>query len=457
MIRRSACAPALLIGVAACAPALRPVPPQAAVSAPQAWRDPQSSGVLLDAGWWRGFGDPALVPLVERALAYNTDVLTALARIDEAEATIRQTRAARLPTLDASGSGGAQRSLGSTTGTNAASAQAQASAAWALDLSGRVRALEGAARAAYVASQADRDAMQLTVISATVRGYVSLLSLDEQVAAARRTLESRRDALRIAADRAEVGYSSRFELTQAQAEYENVLQTIPQLELARRTQENSLRELVGELPGVVTRGSFSQLRPPTPPAAIPSTLMRRRPDLASAELAIVAADRTLAARRAQFLPDVQLSASGGALLIDSLQWNPVTVWSLGASLFAPIFQGGALTAQVDVATAQRDQAAYAYRAAVLRAFGEVENALTGEQRYREQIDTIVRRRTILQQSVMLATDRYRGGYAAYIEVLDAQRNLYQSDLAAISVREQQLNNLVQLWAALGGGWEAPAN
>lgn len=449
----------ILAGVAAmaltgCAPTIRSAPIAASVVPPQAWRDtPTAATAAVNRDWWRLLGDPAIPPLVDRAIANNTEVLAAIARVEEAEALTRQARSARLPSLDASADVVVQQAPGQTGGSaRSVSVQPGLAGAWTLDLFGRVRNLEGAARARYVASQADRDAARLAVISATVRGYVTLLSLAAQVEVSRNTLTSRDEALRIASDRARLGYSSQFELTQAQSEYEAVAQTIPVLEQAVRVQENALRRLTGDLPGPIVRGALARIALPATPAGLSSTLLRRRPDLVSAEYALVAADHVLASRRAEFLPDVQLTGSAGALFSDALDWNPVTLWNAGASVLAPIFAGGRLTADFDVATAQRDQAAFAYRGAVLIAFGEVEDALSGERRLREQADRVNRRRAILQRSLVLARDRYRGGYAAYIEELDAQRNLFQADLDAIAVREQQLTNLIQLWAALGGGW-----
>ncbi|MES2176110.1 MAG: TolC family protein, partial [Pseudomonadota bacterium] len=153
------------------------------------------------------------------------------------------------------------------------------------------------------------------------------------------------------------------------------------------------------------------------------------------------------------LPQVAISAALGQLFVNALDYDPVTVWSLGSSVLAPIFAGGRLTAQVDATAAQRDQAAFAYRGTVLAAFAEVETAMTGITRYAEQIQRLHNRLTILQHSVALATDRYQGGYASYLEQLDAQRNLYATELDAISVRQSQLENIVTLYRALGGGWQ----
>lgn len=455
MGHRLAAASALVL-VSGCMPADRLRPSQASVAAPGSWREQVAvSAVPVSAEWWRQFTDPALSAVVERALANNSDVLIAAARIDEAEAQVRLAGSARLPALAVGGGVAYDRSLNAATGQPAEvlALQPQISADWSLDLFGRLRALTDAARAQYVATAADRDAVRLSVAAATAQAYVTLLSIDAQLEVTRRTLTSRTEARRIAQDRADLGYSSQLELTQAQSEYEAVAQTIPQLEQARRLQENAVRLLTGDMPAAVERGRLATLAVPPVPSLLPSELLRRRPDISAAEARLAAADRIIASRRAEFLPDVTLSASGGALIVDQLDYDPVSIWGLGASILAPLFQGGRLTAQLDQASARRDQAAFAYRDTALRAFGEVENALTSERRLREQIDRAIARRTILQRSLVFARDRFRGGYASYLDELDAQRNLFTVELNAIGVREQQLNAIIRLWAALGGGWD----
>lgn len=439
--------------LAGCMPPHAPRPEGSAVAPPPAWRDAPTGQARVDPHWWRAFGDPALGGLIERALARNTDVLTAVARIREAQANIQLARSALLPALDAAG--GIQRSRDPAASGAAASTalQPELQLNWQVDLFGRLSRLTDAARLQYVASRADRDATALMVASQVARGYIALLSLDAQLQVSEETVRSRAEALRLAADQARVGYISQFELTQAQSEYEAVQQAIPQLQLALRAQENALSRLSGDLPGAIPRGlKLPAFMPPAVPATLPSDLLRRRPDLASAELAIAAADAGLAADRAAFLPQVALSARLGTLFVNALDYDPVTVWSIGGSILAPIFAGGRLTAQVDVATARRDQAAFVYRGAVLSAFEEVETALSGVARYAQQIQRLHNRRAILLRSVALATDRYRGGYASYLEQLDAQRNLYSTELEAITVRQDQLNNIVALYSALGGGW-----
>jgi len=441
-----------VLWLCACLPADPPPPASAVVAPPAAWRDTPSNNGTVDPAWWQAFGDPALTRLIEAALARNTDVLTAAARVEEVAADVRLARSALLPSLDAVGAAQRSRSLGTTS----TALQPEFQLSWQVDLFGRLSRLTEAARQQYVASQADRDAVALSVAAQTAQAYIGLLALDAQLAVSRETVKSRAEALRLATDQAQVGYTSQFELTQAQSEYEAVSQAIPQFEQAIRAQENALRLLTGELPGPVTRsdGGLLAATPPTVPATLPADLLRRRPDIVSAEALVAAADASLAARRAQFLPQVALSASLGQLFINGLDYDPVTIWDVGASALAPLFAGGRLRAQVNAGAAQRDQAAFAYRGAALKAFGEVETALSGVSRFAEQIERLHNRRQILIRSVAMARDRYRGGYASYLEQLDAQRTLYSTELDAIAVRQDQLDNIILLYRALGGGWSA---
>lgn len=440
-----------------CLPAMRPLPDAARVAAPEAWREQAfgnpSASAAVDPGWWRSFGDPALARLVEAALARNSDVLIAVARVDEARAQAELAESARLPALN--GALGAQvgRSLTATgIGINR-SVQPGLQASWEPDLFGRIRNQIRAASLQYRATQAERDAAALAVAAATVQNYVALLALDAQLSITRETVASRNEALRLAQDQARVGYISQLQLTQAESEYQSVLGALPELELAVRRQENALRLLAGELPGDVARGGgFAALHLPPVPAMLPSQLLARRPDIAQRELLLAASDVNLALRRQAFLPQVSLSAQLGSLFVNALDYDPVAVWSLGGSVLAPLFTGGRLNAQYEAAGSQRDQAALAYRRSVLTAFSEVENALAGVPRLAEQVDHASRRRDILSRSLGYAHDRYQAGYASYLEELDAQRNLYQVELSLVTLRRTQVENLIALYRALGGGW-----
>jgi len=209
-------------------------------------------------------------------------------------------------------------------------------------------------------------------------------------------------------------------------------------------------------PGATITWRFNRatLQLPAVPSSLPSQLLERRPDIGRTAALLAASDHQLQAQRAAFLPQVNLSASVGSLLVNSLNYNPLTVWSLGGSLLAPLFNGGRLQAQLDAATAQRDQAAYAYRGAVLAAFADVESALTGTQRLAQQTLHATQRRDVLRQTLGYAHDRYEAGYASYLEELDAQRNLYAAELEVVRLHQAELDNRVQLYKALGGGWQA---
>lgn len=452
---RPALPPALLLMalLSGCAPLERARPEAAAVAAPAAWLTGATGSATVSPTWWRAFGDPTLERLVEQALARNADVLAAAAVVQEAQANVDLARSALRPSLNLALGAQRGRSLGGAGATTSTALQPEAQVSWQADLFGRLGHLTQAARLQYVASQADRDAAALSVASAVAQAYIGLIALDARLHVSLETVESRREALRLASDQAQVGYISEYELTQAQAEYAAVEQAIPQLRQAIAAQENALRRLTGDLPGPVSRGAtLRSLQLPPVPATLPSDLLRHRPDIRSVELTLAAADAGLAAARQAFLPQVALSASLGQLFTNALDYDPVTVWSLGGSVLAPIFSGGRLNAQMNVATAQRDQAAFAYRGVVLAAFQEVETALTGAQRLAEQFDRALERRDILLRTTARATDRYRSGYASYLEQLDAQRSLYSTELDAIGVREDQLNNIVRLYQALGGGW-----
>ncbi len=456
---RLAIAGAALALCAACAPLHPPVPPEAAISLPAQYEAEAATAgdTTIAANWWAQLGDTRLDALVDQALARNTDVLAAMARVREAQAGLALADAAHQPVVNAALGAQAGRSLGGLGPTHSRSAQPGLQASWELDVWGRLSAQSQAAAARVQASQADRDAVRLAVAATTVQGYLSLRALQEQLAISQATVTSRDKALQLAQGQADVGYTSRLQLTQAQAEYEAVQQQVAQIAAQIDRQQHALNLLLGEAGGstrwrAAGAPKLDQLHLPEVPAALPSALLARRPDIGRASALLAASDYTLAAQRAAFLPQVTLSANVGSLLINALHYNPLTVWSLGGSLLAPLFNGGRLQAQMDAATAQRDQAAYAYRGAVLNAFSDVENALTATTRLADQSRHAVRRRDVLQQSLGYAHDRYEAGYASYLEELDAQRNLYAAQLEVVRLRQAELDNRVQLYKALGGGW-----
>ncbi len=443
---------ALLTGCAGVGP---PPPPQAAVTPPPAWRTAVSPAAPVDRDWWTGFDDPILSSLVQRALARNLDVAIAVARVREARAQEQAARAQTFPTLDLGVGAARARSLDAFgRATETASAQPVFQAAYELDLFGRVSTQVDAARRGAQASQAAADAARLSVAAATASGYITLRALDARLAVARDTLASRAEALRIARDRARVGYTSQLELRQAESEFEATAQLIPQVELQIARQEDALSLLAGDPPRAIARGkTLAALRTPPIPEGLPADLLRRRPDIAQAEFTLAASDASLAAARAQFLPQVRLTASAGTVLSSALA-DPVRVWSLGGSVLAPILNGGRLRAQAGAAAARRDQAALAYARTVLTAFREVEDNLAAAARLADQRTHLAAQRTAAADALRHARNRFQAGYSPYLEVVDAQRALLSVDLGLVQADADQLNARVGLYQASGGGWTA---
>ncbi|WP_298401076.1 efflux transporter outer membrane subunit [Sphingobium sp.] len=443
----------LLASLAACAgPTVETadVPP---LTPPLTWRTDAGPIAPFDRAWWQGFGDPALTALVEQALANNIDIAIAAARIREAKAQQGIARAALLPTIDAIGGVTDSRTVNAFgEPVEQTAGQPQVQAAWEADLFGRLSDRASAARSAWLVSQAARDAIRLSVAGTAASGYITLLALDGRLAVAKQTLEARTAALKLAQRRSDAGYSPRLELAQAQAEYQATAQVIPPLQQAISRQENALRLLTGDLPGGITRGAaLTALTQPAIADGLPSDLLRRRPDIAQAELQLAAADKSLAAARKAFLPQLRLTASGGAAF-STLLADPITIWSVGGSILAPLFEGGRLRAGAEAAGAQRDQAALAYRRTALGAFREVEDALAAIKHGDEQVRLLQRQRDAAAEGYRLASNRYRAGYSPYLEQLDAQRSLFSVELALVQAQADALAARVTLYQAMGGGW-----
>src|SRR3546814_401147 len=443
----------LLVTLAGCVPPRPPSPQAATITPSPVWRTDLTGTAQIDIAWWRQFGDPALSAQVEAAIANNPDIAIAAARVREARAQEALARAQLFPTLDAGLSASHSRSvsaLGSASETG--SVQPVFQSAYEVDLFGRIDSQVEAARAAYLASAAARDAATLSVAAATASGYITLLGLDARREVVRLTISSRAEALRLARSRANAGYTSELELRQAEAEYEAAAQILPQVDLAISRQENALSVLTGRAPAAIRpRAKLSGLQAPPLPGGLPSTLLRRRPDIAQAELSLAASDATLDAARAQFLPSLRLTGSAGGLISDALP-DPISIWSIGGSILAPLFEGGRLQAGVDTAAARRDQAAFAYKRTTLAAFREVEDALVSVVKLAEQRRSLEAQRAAVAEALRHATNRYQAGYSPYLEQLDAQRSLLNTDLSLVQLRTDQLNAVVSLYQALGGGW-----
>lgn len=460
-MRPTTCAASLFFALLCSGCGIAPQPaPASSLQMPAGWRTHASPAVAVDVQWWQAFGDPVLDSLEEMARTRNADLRMARAQVLEYQARVRIAAAGQLPSVTAGFTPGRSRALdafGKPGDTTVYQGSLQAS--YEVDLWGRLDSLTDAARADYEGRQAAAGATALVVAANVASGYLNLRGLDAQLDLARATLKSRQDSLDLTRKEFEVGYSSRLEWAQAQAEYRATAAAIPQLQRAIAQQENALSILIGDNPAAIARGpSLTALTAPPAAAWLPSQLLRRRPDIFQAERAIVAADANLAAARDQLLPSVNLAASTGvsAFSMSQLARSPFFLWSIGGSILAPIFEGGRLRAQTDIAASERDRAVFAYENAVRSAFAEVENGLDAVQRLGEQATEAQQQQIAASEALRIARNRYRSGYASYLEELDAQRTSYSADVNLLQLRTSLLIAHVDLYRAIGGGWTSLA-
>lgn len=434
------------------------------VEVPPAYRYAEPAApdaTTMRQAWWSGFGDPTLNALVAEALANNRNLQIASARVDEFEAILAGTRSQGRPQIGYGLSGNRARASEekipaivdplSTTFTSVLSAS------WEIDLWGRIRRETEAARANLLATEEARRGVTLTLIASVVASYVTLLDLDEQLRVSEATLAGRKTFVDLFKIRFAGGWISEFEMTQAQADYEAVASQQPPIRQAIAQQEHALSVLLGRNPGPIARSnSIDALRSPRVPAGLPSELLVRRPDILQAEQQLVASNALIGAARALFFPRISLTgllgfASGS---LGSLFTGPAHTWSFTGDVSGPIYTGGGLTAAVDQAEARRDQQLANYELVVQNAFRDVEDSLAELKYSAELRDVVEARVATLSRSVELAIDRYENGYSDYLDVLDAERNLFSARLQLASARGTYERSLVNLYRALGGDWNA---
>ncbi|WP_081674214.1 efflux transporter outer membrane subunit [Novosphingobium lindaniclasticum] len=431
-----------------------PVPQGWIATAESAPGDTGGLDVVKDR-WWRGFGDPALDAAVDRALANNVDLKIAASRIMQARAELAAERSLQRPWITASSKAARDRGLNAFgEPVDQTDARADIGISYEVDLFGRLKAGTEAARSTALASEASRDTVRLGLIATTVQSYLTLLALDAKRRIAADTEGTRREELARILRRTNAGYAGRLDLEQAKIELASASQLVAEIDRDIEINERSLNILEGSNPAPVERkADLYALHLAPAPTALPSEIVRKRPDIAAAELRLAAASFRLTAARDAFLPKLQLTPTGGGI-VSTLLSSPVTLFSLGGSVLTPLFEGGQLRAREDLAGAQVEEAALAYRLAVMTAFGEVEKALSGLRLDRDDLLLARSREAAATQAFQTAQRRYLSGYSSYIDQLDAQRGLLQAQLVTIDATAQQFQDLVALYQALGGGWDA---
>jgi multidrug efflux system outer membrane protein len=412
-----------------------------------------------DTRWWSGFGDPVLDQLVAEALVNNEDLRIAAARVDEFYGAKVTTRAPIFPALGYNASSGqeqpSQQVVGRGNDSVRSASAAGLTAGWEIDVWGKVRNLTAAANADWVASEADRRATALALVSAVASGYVTLLSLDDQLATSRRTLEGRRQALTVFEKRYKGGVISKVELSQARSAYEVAAAAVPLLEQQIAQQENAVSLLLGRNPGPVKRGRpLMELDTPAVPEGLPSDILTQRPDVVAAEQSLIAANARVSAARALYFPSISLTGLLGvaSLDLDNLFSSGSDTWNYAGQVTGPIFQGGSVIGTNEQADARKAQLLANYEKIVQRAFADVDNALIATQKTFERTQAQRAQIEALRDYARLSRKRFEGGYSSYLEVLDAETSLFNAELLYSQGQRERLLAHVDLYKALGGGW-----
>ena len=436
--------------------------------AAQTWRTPaETASSLGDLAWWQVFGDDTLQGLIRTALEENKDVRLAVARVLEARAQAGLARANQFPTINSNSSYSNERRsevgplLGTLPRTIAIDPQQEVfrstlDLSFELDLWGRLRRATEAARADLLASEENRRGVVVTLVGDVAQAYFDLLELDRELAIARQTLDSRRESLRIVRLRFDNGITSELDLRRAEGEVASASAQVPDLERRVAETENRLSVLLGRNPGPIARGVrlTEQAVLPEVPAGLPSALLERRPDLRQAEQRLVAANARIGEAKAAYFPQVNLTGAFGieSIALSDLFTGPARVWQFGPRITIPIFNAGKITNQVRTAEARTEQALVQYQQSVQQAFREVEDALVGHRKIRgirPDREALV---AANRRSLQIADLRYRDGLSTYLDVLDAQRQLFSSEIELARTTRDQLTAVVQLYKTLGGGW-----
>jgi multidrug efflux system outer membrane protein len=420
---------------------------------------------LADLSWWEIFDDPVLQGLIRTALTQNYDVRLAVARVAESRASVGVSRSYWLP--QAGGTALFQREKLSRTsvdpplpaGTKVTDSLAQFNfdLFWEIDLFGRLRSLTEAARAEFFASQWGQRAVWATVVADVARAYFELRSLDRQLEISRSTLASYEKSRRLVMLRHERGMVSKQDVAQVDALVHTAGAKIPDLERQIGQKENQISILLGNNPQPIQRGKpLTELVVRAQvPAGLPSALLDRRPDIRQSEEVLIATNYRIGAARANFFPRISLTGLAGTQSIDlgRLFTGPSSIWSIGPTLTLPIFTAGFNYYTLQATKAQQEQALILYQFTVRQAFREVSDGLIAHskfQEYRREQEALVQSYQLYSK---LANKRYKGGLDSYLAVLDADRQLFTAELDLASVQRDQLLTLVQLYKALGGGWE----
>ena len=433
---------------------------QPVATIPDSWRfSPSETIAASDTRWWKQFGDPRLLKLIDHALQHNKDLLIATATVEEYLGLYGISRADLFPQISGNASGQRQKDSDITNNNSPSPAynsiQSTLNLAWEIDIWGRLRRATEAARANLYGQEEVRRTVVMTLVTAVARSYVQLRELDLHLEISKQTLVDRREAYRIAQARFDGELNSKAQVRQAESEMYNAAAFIPQLEKQIAQKEHELNVLIGHNPAAIERGlPLTELHLPSVPAGLPSELLVRRPDIRQAEQDLIAANANIGVAKGEYFPKFTVTGTLGSASANfsHLLSGPSGIWSYGIALAMPLFTAGKIAGQVKAAEAREQQALFRYQNTLLQAFRETEDALIDNSKTLEQIRTLSQQEIALSEYLKLAWLRYNNGLTNYLEVLDAQRNLFNVKLALASGRSNSLHAIINLYKAFGGNW-----
>jgi multidrug efflux system outer membrane protein len=412
-----------------------------------------------DEKWWDAFQDDALRDLVRSALKENYDVRIAAARILEARAQLGITRADQLPSVNVVASVANERSpeVAGRPAVETSPTQMTGSFAWELDFWGKFRRATESARANLLGQEWAQRQVVSSLVSDIATAYFQLRELDLELEISRRTLATRTDSLRLTQLLADRGATSLLDVRQAEQLVFGAGASIPDLEQRIEQQENFISILVGQNPDAIGRGRplVDQPHPPEVPAGLPSSLLERRPDILQAEQQLVAANAQIGVAKADYFPQISLTAVGGteSSALTRLFAGPAGLWTVGAAALQPVFEGGRIRNNVRLAEARTQEATLVYLRTVQQAFREVADALVGYRKSQEVRNQQQQLTNAAEDATRLSNMRYRGGAASYLEVLDSETRSFEAQLALAQAQLRELQSLVAIYRSLGGGWQ----
>jgi multidrug efflux system outer membrane protein len=411
--------------------------------------------------WWKLYQDPYLDDLMDKALNKNVDINAAIARLEEADAYLKQVGAALIPSIDLTSQG--NRTKATENGIVPSSFvkpfrknfNIQLGTSFELDFWGRLRRAKESARAEYIASQYSKDTVVLSLQSTLASNYLLLRSIDSQILALKDNVGYRKENLELTKKRLESGLISALDLHQAEAAFNNLSAQLSDLMRQREIVANQLILLSGDMNLNIPENKLDVLvTPPIPPANMPSSLLESRPDIKEAEQIMIASNANIGVAKAALFPNISLTANFGreSAELKNIDKTGSNIWGVGLGLTLPIFDSGRAQAKVSQATAKQKEALSYYESSIQNAFKEVNNAIVSLKEYTEQENDLKLTQDAAKKAMDIASNRYKAGYSSYLEYLDAQRVYNDASIAYIQKRQLRLMASVELFKSLGGGW-----